>query len=127
MQIAFFRSKTAAEHPASQKGASKIRREFRLCKRLSFVVYRLHSTQQMRKLCQKIGEHSVHAAHSKHRGSQCSSTGFHDIAEASMTSQNTWAAEEGVGGMASATKLSCDHAVPHYRGNPISNGEWMKM
>ena len=61
MQIAFFRSKTAAEYPASQKGASKNWREFRLCKRLSFVVYRLHSTQQMRKLCQKIGEHSVHA------------------------------------------------------------------
>ena len=61
MQIAFFRSKTAAEYPAGQKGASKKWREFRPCKRLSFVVYRLHSTQQMRKLCQKFGEHSVHA------------------------------------------------------------------
>ena len=58
MQIAFFRSKTAAEYPASQKGASKNWRELRC---LFSFVYRLHSTQQMRKLCQKIGEHSVHA------------------------------------------------------------------
>mgnify|MGYP006233798421 CR=1 FL=1 len=61
MQIAFVRSKTTAEYPASQKGASKNWREFRLCKRLSFVAYRLRSTRQMKKQYQKNGEHSVHA------------------------------------------------------------------
>ena len=60
MQITFFRYKTAAQYPASQRGVSKNWREFRLCKRLFFGVHRLHSTQQMRKLSKRNGEHSVH-------------------------------------------------------------------
>jgi hypothetical protein len=54
MQITFFRSKTAAQYPASQRGVSKNWREFRLCKRLFFGVHRLHSTQQMRKLSKEM-------------------------------------------------------------------------
>ena len=54
-----------AKRPHSTQRAREVSwknwREFRLCTRLFFLTHRLHSTQQTRKLCQKIGEHSVHA------------------------------------------------------------------
>ena len=61
MQIAFFVAKWPHSTQRAREVSWKNWREFRLCTRLFFLTHRLHSTQQTRKLCQKIGEHSVHA------------------------------------------------------------------
>ena len=75
MQITFFRSKTAAQYPARQRGASKNWREFRPCRSHFFEAKRPHSTQRVREVHQKIGESSVHADHifSKQNGRTVSS------------------------------------------------------
>ena len=57
----FFVAKRPHSTQRAREVSWKKSREFRLCTRLFFLTHRLHSTQQTRKLCQKTGEHSVHA------------------------------------------------------------------
>ena len=53
MQITFVRSKTAAQYPARQTGASKNWQEFRPCRSHFFEAKRPHSTQRVREVHQK--------------------------------------------------------------------------